>query len=83
MCWQVYPNRRLCEFSITTPAGCQSLAITTGAYHMPRDNWRSAEGKAEAKAESAKGVAAFQRQRDERKQQRRSHCMIAAWTQTR
>ena len=34
---------------------------------MPRDIWRTEEGKAEATAESAKGVAAFQRQRDERK----------------
>ena len=33
---------------------------------MPRD-WRTAEGKTEAAAESAKGVAEFQRQRDERK----------------
>ena len=42
--------------------------LTTGAYHhMARDIWRTSEGKAEATAESAKGVAAFQRQRDERK----------------
>ena len=34
---------------------------------MARDIWRTSEGKAEATAESAKGVAAFQRQRDERK----------------
>ena len=34
---------------------------------MARDIWRTPEGKAEAIAESAKGVAAFQRQRDERK----------------
>ena len=36
---------------------------------MARDVWRTPEGKAEATAESAKGVAAFQRQRDERKAQ--------------
>ena len=34
---------------------------------MARSVWRTPEGKAEATAESAKGVAAFQRQRDERK----------------
>ena len=34
---------------------------------MARDIWRTSEGKTEAAAESAKGVAAFQRQRDERK----------------
>ena len=34
---------------------------------MPRDIWRTPGGTSEAKAESAKGVAAFQRQRDERK----------------
>lgn len=36
---------------------------------MARDVWRTPEGSAEAIAESAKGVAAFQRQRDERKAQ--------------
>ena len=34
---------------------------------MARDVWRTPEGKAEAIAESAKGVAAFQRLRDQRK----------------
>ena len=36
---------------------------------MPRDIWRTPGGKSEATAESAKGVLAFQRQRDERKAQ--------------
>ena len=34
---------------------------------MPRDVWKTPQGTSEAKAESAKGVAEFQRQRDERK----------------
>ena len=34
---------------------------------MPRDFWKTSGGKTEAAAESAKGVAAFQLQRDERK----------------
>ena len=34
---------------------------------MARDVWKTPGGKAEATAESAKGVAAFQRQRDQRK----------------
>ena len=33
---------------------------------MPRD-WRTAEGRTEAAAESAKGVAAFKLNRDQRK----------------
>ena len=34
---------------------------------MPRLVWTTDKGKVEARSESAKGVAAFQRQRDERK----------------
>ena len=34
---------------------------------MARDVWKTPVGKAEATAESAKGVAAFQRLRDQRK----------------
>ena len=34
---------------------------------MPRLVWLTEDGKAEARSESRKGVAAFQRQRDERK----------------
>ena len=46
-----------------------SNLTNTGEIRWHDSVWRTPEGKAEAATESAKGVAAFQRQRDERKAQ--------------